>query len=56
MSNATIDFVLSGQAVLPGVLWYGSGSVDVFAVASLISLTLTLLTLSANEPLRPPPP
>jgi hypothetical protein len=56
MSDAAIDFVLSGQAVLPLVLWGGTASMEVFAVASLISITLTLLTLSASTPIPPPPP
>lgn len=45
------DFVLSGQAVTPTLLWIGTGSVEVFAVASLITMTLILLTLTAGESL-----
>lgn len=54
MNSGLMDLVLSGQSVLPPLLWVGTGSIEVFAVASLISISLAFLALSASQPIQPP--
>ena len=56
MRDAANDLILSGQAVLPLLLWLGTGSVNVFAVASLFMSTLMLLALTAGAPIPAPIP
>ena len=58
MTPKANDFVLSGQLVLPTLLGVGTGSLDVFAVCSLLTMTAVLLVLSAGTPLpgRPAEP
>lgn len=48
------DFVLAGEALLPGMLWAGTGSIEVFAVVSLIMILAAVLTLASGEPLAAP--
>lgn len=48
------DFVVTGQVVMPPLMWALSGSVEVFAVTFLLTFFVSMLTLMTADPVPPP--
>lgn len=44
------DFVVTGQVVLPPLMWLGTGSVEVFAVSFLVMFIIGITTLAGARP------
>lgn len=55
MGQQLRDFMITGLAVLPGLLWILTGSVEAFAVASFFMLLATITVSMAVPPSSDPP-
>jgi len=55
MGQQLRDFMITGLAVLPGLLWILTGSVEAFAVTALFMLLATITVAMAAPPSADPP-
>lgn len=55
MARKFRDFMISGVAVLPFMLWLLSGSTEVFAVTAALMLLTTIIVAMALPPSSDPP-
>lgn len=44
------DFVVTGQVVMPPLMWLGTGSVEVFAVTFVLMFIVSITTLAGASP------